>query len=192
MKKENRTAVFGGRSPLEERETKVVGTSGINLQIAENDALERGVVQQLLLKSVGDEQDKEDDQECDGSEEAPEESGRPANSIVEAYRLLTPSVKGTHNRGLLSTEASTIARMIAHTLKLELDEYRQCMPRRHCLSMTSCGLRKQCVWLDDVHGIQSRQGRLECWQGGLDKQRATDRRMALIRHACKLWDDSAR
>ncbi|XP_055809532.1 SPX domain-containing membrane protein At4g22990-like [Solanum dulcamara] len=59
----------------------------------ENDALERGVVQPLLLKSVGDEQDNEGDQECDGSEEAPEESRRPANSILEAYRLLTPSVK---------------------------------------------------------------------------------------------------
>ncbi|XP_049399287.1 SPX domain-containing membrane protein At4g22990-like isoform X2 [Solanum stenotomum] len=60
---------------------------------AENDALERGVVQPLLLKSVGDEQDIEGDQEGDGSEEAQEESRRPANSIVEAYRLLTPSVK---------------------------------------------------------------------------------------------------
>ncbi|XP_009590690.1 SPX domain-containing membrane protein At4g22990-like isoform X2 [Nicotiana tabacum] len=60
---------------------------------AESDALEKGVVQPLLLKSVGDEQDNEGDQECDGSEEAPEESRRPANSIVEAYRLLTPSVK---------------------------------------------------------------------------------------------------
>lgn len=59
----------------------------------ESDALEKGVVQPLLLKSVGDEQDNEGDQECDGSEEAPEESRRPANSIVEAYRLLTPSVK---------------------------------------------------------------------------------------------------
>ncbi|KAL3351782.1 hypothetical protein AABB24_020055 [Solanum stoloniferum] len=60
---------------------------------AENDALERGVVQPLLLKSVGDEQDNEGDQEGDGSEEAQEESRHPANSIVEAYRLLTPSVK---------------------------------------------------------------------------------------------------
>uniref|UniRef100_M0ZYN7 SPX domain-containing protein n=1 Tax=Solanum tuberosum TaxID=4113 RepID=M0ZYN7_SOLTU len=66
----------------------------LNLFIAaENDALERGVVQPLLLKSVGDEQDNEGDQEGDGSEEAQEESRRPANSIVEAYRLLTPSVK---------------------------------------------------------------------------------------------------
>lgn len=60
---------------------------------AENDAFEKGVVQSLLLKSVGDEQDIEGDQECDGSEEAPEESRRPGNSIVEAYRLFTPSVK---------------------------------------------------------------------------------------------------
>ncbi|XP_009774443.1 SPX domain-containing membrane protein At4g22990-like isoform X2 [Nicotiana sylvestris] len=58
---------------------------------AENDALEKGVVQPLLLKSADDEQENEG--ECDGSEEAPEESRRPANSIVEAYRLLTPSVK---------------------------------------------------------------------------------------------------
>ncbi|XP_019260398.1 PREDICTED: SPX domain-containing membrane protein At4g22990-like isoform X2 [Nicotiana attenuata] len=58
---------------------------------AENDDLEKGVVQPLLLKSADDEQENEG--ECDGSEEAPEESRRPANSIVEAYRLLTPSVK---------------------------------------------------------------------------------------------------
>lgn len=64
----------------------------LNLLIpVENDALEKGVVQPLLLKSADDEQENEG--ECDGSEEAPEESRRPANSIVEAYRLLTPSVK---------------------------------------------------------------------------------------------------
>lgn len=38
-------------------------------------------------------QDDENDQEYDESEEAPEESRQPANSIAEAYRLLTPSVK---------------------------------------------------------------------------------------------------
>ncbi|MCD9559636.1 hypothetical protein HAX54_017767 [Datura stramonium] len=37
-----------------------------------------------------------------------------------------------------------------------------------------------------------RQGRLECWHGGLDQQRATDKSMAPIRRACKRWDDSAR
>ncbi|MCD7457101.1 hypothetical protein HAX54_034174 [Datura stramonium] len=37
-----------------------------------------------------------------------------------------------------------------------------------------------------------RQGRLECWQGGLDQQGVTDRCMAPIGRACKRWDDSAR
>ncbi|MCD9646535.1 hypothetical protein HAX54_036454 [Datura stramonium] len=54
------------------------------------------------------------------------------------------------------------------------------------------GLRQQCMWLNVVHVIQLRQGRLECWQGGLDQQGATDRCMAPIRRACKWWDDSAR
>ena len=37
--------------------------------------------------------DEDADQDCDDSEEAPEESRQPVNSIVAAYRLLTPSVK---------------------------------------------------------------------------------------------------
>lgn len=57
---------------------------------AENDALEKGLKQQLLTSS--DENQQEED-ECDGSEEAPEESRVAANSIGSAYRLLTPSVK---------------------------------------------------------------------------------------------------
>ncbi|XP_021901762.1 SPX domain-containing membrane protein At4g22990-like isoform X2 [Carica papaya] len=56
----------------------------------ENDALEKGLKQQLLTSS--DENQQEED-ECDGSEEAPEESRVAANSIGSAYRLLTPSVK---------------------------------------------------------------------------------------------------
>ncbi|XP_006364127.1 SPX domain-containing membrane protein At4g22990-like isoform X2 [Solanum tuberosum] len=79
------------REPAQEKDE--VNNVPQNSNAAENDALERGVVQPLLLKSVGDEQDNEGDQEGDGSEEAQEESRRPANSIVEAYRLLTPSVK---------------------------------------------------------------------------------------------------
>ncbi|XP_009593319.1 SPX domain-containing membrane protein At4g22990 isoform X1 [Nicotiana tomentosiformis] len=59
----------------------------------ENDALEKGVTQPLLLKAEENQHDGENDQEYDGSEEAPEESRKPANSIAEAYRLLTPSVK---------------------------------------------------------------------------------------------------
>lgn len=59
----------------------------------ENDVLESGITQPLLLKVEDNQQDDENDQEYDESEEAPEESRQPANSIAEAYRLLTPSVK---------------------------------------------------------------------------------------------------
>lgn len=48
----------------------------------------------MLLSSAENQQDGDDeDEECDASEEAPEESRRPANSLRSAYRLLTPSVK---------------------------------------------------------------------------------------------------
>ncbi|KAI3453647.1 hypothetical protein Pfo_010310 [Paulownia fortunei] len=60
---------------------------------AEHDKLEKGLAQPLLLTATENEQDDEGDQECDVSEEAPEESRRPANSLGSAYRLLTPSVK---------------------------------------------------------------------------------------------------
>ncbi|TMX01480.1 hypothetical protein EJD97_024443 [Solanum chilense] len=59
----------------------------------ENDVLESGITQPLLLKVEDNQLDDENDQEYDESEEAPEESRQPANSITEAYRLLTPSVK---------------------------------------------------------------------------------------------------
>ncbi|KAL3647225.1 hypothetical protein CASFOL_008193 [Castilleja foliolosa] len=59
---------------------------------AQNDKLEKGLVQPLL-KSKEHEEDDDGDQECDVSEEAPEESRGPANSLGAAYRLLTPSVK---------------------------------------------------------------------------------------------------
>ncbi|XP_042057117.1 SPX domain-containing membrane protein At4g22990-like isoform X1 [Salvia splendens] len=57
-----------------------------------NDKLEKGLAQPLLT-STEHEQDDDGDQECDASEEAPEESRKPANSLGAAYRLLTPSVK---------------------------------------------------------------------------------------------------
>lgn len=60
---------------------------------AEIDSVEKGLAQPLLLTSEENEQNEEGDQEFDGSEEAPEESRQPANSIGAAYRLLTPSVK---------------------------------------------------------------------------------------------------
>ncbi|AEE84690.1 SPX domain [Arabidopsis thaliana x Arabidopsis arenosa] len=53
--------------------------------------LEKGMKQPLLLTSEEIEEQGED--ECDGSEEASEDSRTPANSILAAYRLLTPSVK---------------------------------------------------------------------------------------------------
>ncbi|KAL1547565.1 SPX domain-containing membrane protein-like isoform X1 [Salvia divinorum] len=58
----------------------------------QNDELEKGLAQPLLT-STEHEQDGDGDQECDASEEAPEESREPANSLGAAYRLLTPSVK---------------------------------------------------------------------------------------------------
>lgn len=59
----------------------------------ENDALEKGLAQPLLLSSEENQQDEDGDQECEASEEAPEDSRRPAHSIGSAYKLLTPSVK---------------------------------------------------------------------------------------------------
>ncbi|KAG8374842.1 hypothetical protein BUALT_Bualt10G0037600 [Buddleja alternifolia] len=58
----------------------------------QHDNLEKGLVQPLLLTSTPHEQDNDGDEE-DASEEAPEESRQPANSLGAAYRLLTPSVK---------------------------------------------------------------------------------------------------
>ncbi|CAI8604414.1 unnamed protein product [Vicia faba] len=59
---------------------------------ADGDALEKGLQQPLLITSE-DKVDEDADQDNDDSEEAPEESRRPATSIGSAYRLLTPSVK---------------------------------------------------------------------------------------------------
>jgi len=44
-----------------------------------------------LLASEETEHDEEDD--GDGSEESSDDSRKPANSFVAAYKLLTPSVK---------------------------------------------------------------------------------------------------
>lgn len=60
--------------------------------VAQNDKLEKGLAQPLLT-STEHAQDDDGDQECDASEEASEDSRRPANSLKAAYRLLTPSVK---------------------------------------------------------------------------------------------------
>ncbi|CAH2071310.1 unnamed protein product [Thlaspi arvense] len=57
----------------------------------QNGKMEKGLQKPLLLASEVTEHDDEDD--CDGSEESAEDSRKPANSIVDAYKLLTPSVK---------------------------------------------------------------------------------------------------
>ncbi|XP_011029159.1 PREDICTED: SPX domain-containing membrane protein At4g22990 [Populus euphratica] len=59
----------------------------------ENDVLEKGLKQPLLLSSDDKRVTEEGDGEFDGSDEAPEEARGPATSIGSAYRLLTPSVK---------------------------------------------------------------------------------------------------
>ncbi|XVF51566.1 hypothetical protein PTKIN_Ptkin04bG0194900 [Pterospermum kingtungense] len=74
---------------------------------AENNALEKGLKQPLLITSE-EKQEHDDDPEGDGSEEAPEESRQPATSIVSAYRLLTPSVKN-----LVSSPHTTSAGLLA-------------------------------------------------------------------------------
>ncbi|XP_062227926.1 SPX domain-containing membrane protein OsI_21475 [Phragmites australis] len=54
--------------------------------------LENGLAQPLLTDS-GNKQNEDEDEEVDDSEEAAEDSHKPATSIGSAYRLLTPSVK---------------------------------------------------------------------------------------------------
>lgn len=58
----------------------------------ENDALESGLKQPLLISSEDRQEDEDDEQDCDESE-ASDDSHRAATSIQSAYRLLTPSVK---------------------------------------------------------------------------------------------------
>ncbi|KAJ9173523.1 hypothetical protein P3X46_016646 [Hevea brasiliensis] len=79
------------REPSHETEEKNVSQDKAGP--GENDVLEKGLKQPLLLSSEGKHEDENGDGECDDSEEAPEESRRPATSIASAYRLLTPSVK---------------------------------------------------------------------------------------------------
>ncbi|KAJ8767630.1 hypothetical protein K2173_018188 [Erythroxylum novogranatense] len=59
----------------------------------ENNALEEGLNQPLLTNSEDKQEDEDGDGECDGTDEASEETRKPATSLRSAYRLLTPSVK---------------------------------------------------------------------------------------------------
>lgn len=62
---------------------------------AEEDAVKDGLTQPLLLSSRTSEKfiDEEADLEIDDSVESSEDSRKPASSIVEAYKLVTPPVK---------------------------------------------------------------------------------------------------
>lgn len=67
------------------------------LGLLEAGIVENSISQPLLVsleeKQCDEDRDEEEEEECDASEEAPEETKKPVNSIVSAYRLLTPSVK---------------------------------------------------------------------------------------------------
>ncbi|KAL6182112.1 hypothetical protein ACLB2K_043535 [Fragaria x ananassa] len=78
------------KEPVREDEDTPVETNGGQ---AENDALEKGLKKPLLVASENKNEDEDDDLDIDESEEAVDESRRPATSIGSAYRLLTPSVK---------------------------------------------------------------------------------------------------
>lgn len=66
--------------------------AGPEAGIVPPEELESGLAQPLLLNTK-EKQVEDGDEDCDDSEEATEDSHRPANSISDAYRLLTPSVK---------------------------------------------------------------------------------------------------
>ncbi|XP_010529532.1 PREDICTED: SPX domain-containing membrane protein At4g22990 isoform X2 [Tarenaya hassleriana] len=78
------------REPARDDEEESHTTEEANSAV-QNGNLEKGLKQPLLITSEETEQEEED--ECDESEESLEDSRKPANSIVAAYRLLTPSVK---------------------------------------------------------------------------------------------------
>ncbi|XP_072966884.1 SPX domain-containing membrane protein OsI_21475-like [Typha angustifolia] len=79
------------KEPVRDSEVNNVAEDSASGQ-AENEELENGLVQPLLLTSKN-KQNEDEDQDCDDSEEASEDSRKPATSISSAYRLLTPSVK---------------------------------------------------------------------------------------------------
>ncbi|XP_010529528.1 PREDICTED: SPX domain-containing membrane protein At4g22990 isoform X1 [Tarenaya hassleriana] len=79
------------REPARDDEEESHTTEEANSEAVQNGNLEKGLKQPLLITSEETEQEEED--ECDESEESLEDSRKPANSIVAAYRLLTPSVK---------------------------------------------------------------------------------------------------
>lgn len=55
--------------------------------------MENGSTQPLLMHSEANQSDEDEVQDCDDAEQNSEEIQKPVDSIMSAYRLLTPSVK---------------------------------------------------------------------------------------------------
>ncbi|KAK4789336.1 hypothetical protein SAY86_020655 [Trapa natans] len=79
--------------PPRQSEENVSPAQQTHVESSENDSLENGLKQPLLLSLEGKKQEEDGDQEGDGSEECSNDSRLPVTSIASAYRLLTPSVK---------------------------------------------------------------------------------------------------
>jgi hypothetical protein len=82
------------KEPSREDEESHIGETSSGGQ-AEEDAVKDGLTQPLLLSSRTSEKflDEEAELEIDESVESSEDSRKPASSIVEAYKLVTPPVK---------------------------------------------------------------------------------------------------
>ncbi|KAG9453201.1 hypothetical protein H6P81_006105 [Aristolochia fimbriata] len=83
---------FTFKEPAREMEENHPQEETSSVQV-KNSELEKGLAQPLLVNTGESQEDEDGDPDYDGSEEASEDSHRPATSIVAAYRLLTPSVK---------------------------------------------------------------------------------------------------
>lgn len=66
-----------------------------------NVSVDNGFTQPLLINSETKQEDEDEDgdgdEDCDDAEEDSDKIQKPVNSIVSAYRLLTPSVKVSAN-----------------------------------------------------------------------------------------------
>lgn len=78
------------QEPSHDNEVKIEPQENTSVGVGVGE-LENGLAQPLLLSSEDKENEGEED--FDDSEEASEDSRKPANSVGSAYRLLTPSVK---------------------------------------------------------------------------------------------------
>lgn len=81
------------KEPVRDTDDIHIPQEGVVAGISNDDQIESGIVQPLLLTSSEEKKDEDEDDDLDDSEEASADSRKPANSIASAYRLLTPSVK---------------------------------------------------------------------------------------------------